>query len=174
MFYSAQGYYKKKNIEKFSETSSMSPSRPQYEMDGISPKSDTSANSPQSAVSVTSPQSAVSVTSPKSNTRVTKKKDSCDKLIKQSYADFDKKYDLLKNDYENKLKEQKTITQNAMKQFLDEKESWGKAYQINKNKYEKSVEAEKKKLDDLKKMFQQRINSLDSSIREINLSIKNL
>jgi len=130
--------------------------------------------SPQSAVSVTSPQSAVSVTSPKSNTRVTKKKDSCDKLIKQSYADFDKKYDLLKNDYENKLKEQKTITQNAMKQFLDEKESWGKAYQINKNKYEKSVEAEKKKLDDLKKMFQQRINSLDSSIREINLSIKNL
>ena len=161
MFYSAQGFYiKKKNVEKFSETSS------NQTMNIDSPKSDMSVSSPKSDMSVSSPKSDMSVTSPKTN--------SCDKLIKQSYADFDKKYDLLKTDYEKKLNEQKLITNNAMKQFLDEKESWGKAYQTNKNKYEKSVEAEKKKLDDLKKMFQQRINSLDSSIREINLSIKNL
>ncbi len=99
---------------------------------------------------------------------------SCNNLIKQSYADFDKKYQLLKTEYDVKLKDQKNMTDNTMKQFLDEKEEWNKKFEERKNQCDKSINEEKKKLTDLKKMFEERINLLDTSIKEISLAIKKI
>ncbi len=99
---------------------------------------------------------------------------SCDNLIKQSYADFDKQYALLKTDYDTKLKEQKDIIDKTMKQFLEEKEQWDKKFTEQKTQFEKSVEEEKKKLSDLKKVFEEKINSLDSAIKAISLDIKKI
>jgi hypothetical protein len=99
---------------------------------------------------------------------------SCDNLIKQSYADFDKKYEILRVDYDKKIKEQKDLTDSTMKQFLDEKESWNKNYEEKKKEFEKSIEDEKKKLADLKIMFEDRLKSLDSNIKDISLAIKKI
>ncbi len=99
---------------------------------------------------------------------------SCDNLIKQSYADFDKQYATLKTDYDAKLKEQKDITDKTMKQFLDEKEIWDKKFTEQKTAFEKSVEEEKKKLSDLKKVFEEKINALDTAIKTISLDIKKI
>ncbi len=99
---------------------------------------------------------------------------SCDNLIKQSYADFDKQYATLKTDYDTKLKEQKDITDKTMKQFLDEKEQWDKKFNEQKVQFEKSVEEEKKKLSDLKKIFEEKINALDTAIKAISLDIKKI
>ena len=69
---------------------------------------------------------------------------------------------------------EKEITDKTMKQFLDEKEEWNKKFDEQKKQWEKSVEEEKKKLSDLKKLFEEKINSLDSAIKEISLNIKKI
>jgi hypothetical protein len=99
---------------------------------------------------------------------------SCDNLIKQSYIDFDKQYATLKTDYDSKLKDQKDITEKTLKQFLDEKDQWNKKFEEQKSQFEKSVEEEKKKLSDLKKVFEEKINSLESAIKAISLDIKKI
>lgn len=106
--------------------------------------------------------------------KINEESNSCNNLIKQSYADFDNKYNLLKVDYDKKLKEQKDITDNTMKQFLDEKESWNKQFEEKKKEFEKGIEDEKKKLADLKIMFEDKLRSLDSNIKEISLAIKKI
>ena len=43
-----------------------------------------------------------------------------------------------------------------------------------KKEFEKSIEDEKKKLADLKIMFEDRLKSLDSNIKDISLAIKKI
>jgi len=61
-----------------------------------------------------------------------------------------------------------------MKEFLDEKESWNKQFEVKKKEFEKGIEDEKKKLADLKIMFENKLKSLDSNIKEISLAINKI
>lgn len=99
---------------------------------------------------------------------------SCDLLIKQSYADFEKQYQSQKDTYEVKIKEQKEITEKTMKQFLTEKEDWTKQFDSQKIELTKSLEQEKNKLENTKKTFEEKIKKLESAIAEITLDIKKI
>jgi hypothetical protein len=153
MFYNIQGEYinKHNSIELFSNTEVMSESaiKPELKMN----KSIAEMN--ELTISMNQPNS-------------------CDNLIKQSYADFDKKYNLLKEDYDKKMKEQKNLTDNTLKQFLEEKEAWNKKHEESKKEFDRLIADEKKKLNDLKTMFEDKINLLDSNIKDISLTIKKI
>ena len=152
MFYNTQGYYLKNNfVETFAD---------------ITPNTlSTSTTAPNTLSTSTTAPNTLSTTA---NTN------SCDNLIKQSYADFDKKYQLLKIDYDIKLKEQKDITDSTMKQFLDETEAWDIKFKKMQKIQEDLINKEKKKLDDLKTIFEEKIKSLNSSINDISISIKKI
>jgi hypothetical protein len=99
---------------------------------------------------------------------------SCDILIKQSYADFDKQYQLQKNTYDEKIKEQKEITDKTMSQFLTEKENWTKQFDLQKIQSNKILQEEKVKLENIKNLFEEKIKKLESAIYEITMDIKKI
>jgi len=100
--------------------------------------------------------------------------ESCDVLIKQSYSDFDKKYQLQKDAYEAKIKEQIDVTNKTMQQFLQEKEDWTKQFNYQKSELTKSIQEEKNKLENTKIIFEEKIKKLESAIAEISLDIKKI
>jgi hypothetical protein len=104
----------------------------------------------------------------------TPKTDSCANVIKDSYADFKKQYELLKKDYEKQLDEQKDINQKNKDSILKETETWKQDFKKMKAEQEILINKEKEKLDDLKKIFEEKIKSLNSSINDISISIKKI
>ena len=145
MFYNTQGNYLKNNfVETFADT--LPPTMP----------------------------NTLSPTTPNTLPANTPTTNSCDNLIKKSYADFSEKYDLLKKDYEKQLDEQKKISDNTLTNFINEKESWNKKFKTMQTEQENLINEEKKKLNSLKTIFEQKIKSLNSSISDISISIKNI
>jgi len=100
--------------------------------------------------------------------------DSCDNLIKKSYADFSEKYALLKKDYEKQLEKQTKINEDTLADFITKKESWDKQFETMKIEQTKLINIEKEKLNSLKRIFKQKIDSLNSSISDISISINNI
>ncbi len=99
---------------------------------------------------------------------------SCDVLIKQSYADFEKQYEKQKNDCNAKITEHKENTDKTMKQFIIEKENWTKQFDLYKIESEKTLQEEKQKLETTKKLFEEKIKLIENEISKISLDIKKI